>query len=333
MMVEEILVTARHNAKIDPSLAIWGWEIPLYLFLGGLTAGIMCFAAYAVLARKEADLPFAHDRFALWAPIILSVGMFALFLDLEHKLYVFRFYTSFQPTSPMSWGAWVLVLVYPLMVLQTLSTLRLGYPAVAAWLEKLPFGTGALDLSENIRRPVAIIVIPLAVSLGIYTGVLLSAFSARPFWNTGLLGPLFLVSGLSTAGALALIGARLACERHFFTRTDVTLIAVELTLIALLVINLGTGPEQQLKAMNLIMGGEYTIPFWLWFVLPGLLIPIILEVFELRGICSFSLTASLLVLYGGFMLRYLTVELGQVSTWTEYGVQFDPQLLLQRLTP
>jgi formate-dependent nitrite reductase membrane component NrfD len=333
MMVEEILVTTRHNTKIDPSLAIWGWEIPLYLFLGGLTAGIMCFAAYAVLARKETDLPFAHDRFALWAPIILSVGMFALFLDLEHKLYVFRFYTSFQPTSPMSWGAWVLVLVYPLMVLQTLSTLRRGYPTVSAWLERMPLGTGALDLSENIRRPVAVVVIPLAMFLGIYTGVLLSAFSARPFWNTGLLGPLFLVSGLSTAGALALIGARLACERHFFTRTDVTLIAVELTLIALLVINLGTGPAQQLEAMSLITGGKYTVPFWLWFVLPGLLIPITLELFELRGICRFSLTASLLVLYGGFMLRYLTVELGQVSTWTEYGVQFDPQLLIQRLTP
>ena len=67
------------------------------------------------------------------------------------------------------------------------------------------------------------------------------------------------------------------------------------------------------------------------WLLPGLLIPVMLEIFELRGICRFSILASLLVLYGGFMLRYLTVELGQVSTWTEYAVQFDPQLLL-RLT-
>lgn len=330
-MVEELLVTARYNPKVDPSLAIWSWEIPVYLFLGGLTAGIMCFAAYAVLARKAADMPFTHDRFALWAPIALSVGMTALFLDLEHKLYVFRFYTSFEPASPMSWGAWILVLVYPLMVLQTFSTLRRGYPALAGWLEKLPFGTKAIDLSEKLHRPVAAMVIPLAVALGIYTGVLLSAFSARPFWNTGLLGPLFLVSGLSTAGALALIGSRLDCEKHFFTRTDVTLIGIELTLIALLIINLGTGPAQQLDAVNLVMGGEYTAPFWLWFVLPGLLIPIVLEMLELRGLCRFSLPAALLVLYGGFMLRYLTVELGQVSTWTDYAVQFDPQLLL-RLT-
>jgi formate-dependent nitrite reductase membrane component NrfD len=66
-------------------------------------------------------------------------------------------------------------------------------------------------------------------------------------------------------------------------------------------------------------------------VLPGLLIPIVMEIFEMRGLCRFSLLASLLVLYGGFMLRYLMVEMGQVSTWTDYAVQFDPQLLM-RLT-
>ncbi len=330
-MVEELLVTARHNPKVDPSLAIWSWEIPVYLFLGGLTAGIMCFAAYAVLARKSDEMPFTHDRFALWAPVALSIGMTALFLDLEYKLHVFRFYTSFEPASPMSWGAWILILVYPLMILQTLSTLRRGYPALAGWVEKLPLGTRALDLSENARRPVAVMVIPLAVALGVYTGVLLSAFSARPFWNTGLLGPLFLVSGLSSAGALALIGSRLDCEKHFFTRADVTLIGIELTLIAMLVINLSTGAAQQLETVNMVLGGDYTVPFWLWFVLPGLLIPIVLEIFEMRGICRFSMVASFLVLYGGFMLRYLTVEMGQVSTWTDYAVQFDPQLLL-RLT-
>jgi formate-dependent nitrite reductase membrane component NrfD len=217
------------------------------------------------------------------------------------------------------------------MILQTLSTLRRGYPTLAEWVERLPFGGETLDLSEKARRLVATLIIPLAVGLGIYTGVLLSAFSARPFWNTGLLGPLFLVSGLSTAGAIALLGARLKYEKQFLTRTDILLIGVELILIALLIINLGTGSSKQLEAMAMIMGGEYTLPFWLLFVLPGLLIPLTLEIFEIRNICHYPMIAALFVLYGGFMLRYLTVELGQLSTWTEYALQFDPQLL-QRLT-
>ncbi len=52
-------------------------------------------------------------------------------------------------------------------------------------------------LQKN-RRNMAIALIPLSIILGIYTGILLSAFNARPLWNNAILGPLFLVSGLST---------------------------------------------------------------------------------------------------------------------------------------
>lgn len=331
-MMEEVLATARHNAKIDPTLGIWTWEIAFYLFLGGMAAGIMLFAAWAVLGRRQDSLPFAHDRFALWAPIVLSLGMTTLFLDLEYKIHVFRFYTSFEPTSPMSWGAWVLVLIYPLMIVQILSTLRAGYPVLAGWLERLPGGAWLLDQCEDRRRVIAWLVVPLAVGLGIYTGVLLSAFSARPFWNSGMLGPLFLVSGLSTAAVLPLLAGVARTEKHFFERTDLGLIAVELALIGLFLVSLATGAAQHLQAFELVWGGEYTVPFWLWFVLPGLLVPLLLEILAVRGNRHAAITAAVLVVAGGFMLRYLMVEIGQVSSWSGYATQFDPQLL-QRLMP
>ena len=329
-MIEEVLATARYNPKVDPSLGIWTWEIAFYLFLGGMAAGIMLFAAWAMLARKQETLTFAHDRFALWAPIVLSLGMTTLFLDLEYKLHVFRFYTSFEPTSPMSWGAWILVLIYPLMIVQILSTLRAGYPALAGLLERIPGGRALIDLCERRRRLVAWLVIPLAVGLGIYTGVLLSAFSARPFWNSGALGPLFLVSGMSTAAVLPILAGVKSQERHFFEITDMGLIFVELVLISVFLIGLATGARQHMQGLELITGGPYTQPFWLWFVLPGLLVPILFEVVGLRGRRAFGVVAALLVVYGGFMLRYLMVEIGQVSTWSEYAIQFDPQLF-QRL--
>ena len=330
-MIEEVLTTARYNAKVDPSLGIWTWEIAFYLFMGGMTAGIILFAAWAVLGRKEETLNFAHNRFALWAPIALSLGMTTLFLDLEHKLYVWRFYASFEPASPMSWGAWILVLVYPLMIVQTLSTLRNGYPALAALVERIPGGKSILSICESRRRLIAWLAIPMAVALGIYTGVLLSAFSARPFWNSGVLGPLFLLSGISAAAALPILGACKADERHFFALADIGFISLELVFIGLLLASLATGTAQHMGALELVVGGLYTEPFWLWFVLPGLLIPIVFEVVCVQGYRAFGLAASVFVLYGGFMLRYLVVEIGQVSTWTEYAIQFDPQVLL-RLT-
>ena len=52
-MREEIIVSGRMNHLIDPQLHIWHWEIPLYLFLGGLAAGIMFFAALYYIQNKE----------------------------------------------------------------------------------------------------------------------------------------------------------------------------------------------------------------------------------------------------------------------------------------
>ena len=54
---------------------------------------------------------------------LLSVGMLALWLDLAHKLWAWRFYIFFHATSPMSWGAWILVLIYPVGLLLGLGSM------------------------------------------------------------------------------------------------------------------------------------------------------------------------------------------------------------------
>ena len=108
----------RSSHLIDPSLQIWGWEIPVYLFLGGVTAGIMILSALLAgrsddqtpLSRWARLLPFAP-------PVLLSVGMAALFFDLEFKTHVLRFYGAFRWTSPMSWGSWILLGIYPASIL------------------------------------------------------------------------------------------------------------------------------------------------------------------------------------------------------------------------
>ena len=255
-MTEELFVTARANELIDPSLHIWTWEVAMYLFLGGVTAGIMVFAAVVALLNKDEEAPFASDRLAILAPIVLSLGMTTLFMDLEHKLYVFRFYTTFKVLSPMSWGAWILILIYPVSILQILATLRRGVPQAAAYVDRMALGRVALDWCEQYRREISLVAVPVGVLLGVYTAILLSAFSARPFWNTGILAPLFLVSGLSTAAALVALMTKSHRERAWFTKIDVILILIELILVGLFIINLATGSAKQLEALQCcVMGG------------------------------------------------------------------------------
>lgn len=328
-MDEELLVTARSNALIDPSLHIWTWEVAMYLFLGGVTAGIMIFAAAVALFNRDETAPFAGTRLALLAPIVLSLGMTTLFLDLEHKLYVFRFYTTFKVLSPMSWGAWILIIVYPVSILQILSTLRRGLPPVAVYADRLAPGRAIVNWCERHRREISLVALPTGALLGVYTAILLSAFSARPFWNTGVLGPLFLVSGLSTAAALVALLTRDHGERAWFTRIDIVLIMLELVLVALFIINLATGSAKQIEALDCcVMGGPHTFAFWVLFVGLGLLIPLLLEIMEMRGLGRpLALTAAALVLFGGYTLRHVMVEVGQESTWTSYSTQFNPEHL------
>ena len=327
-MTEELLVTARANELIDPSLHIWTWEVAMYLFLGGLTAGVMVFAAVMALLRKDEEAPFASKQLALLAPIILSAGMTTLFLDLEHKLYVFRFYTAFQLTSPMSWGAWILILIYPVATLQILSTLRGGFPIAVPWVDRWSVTSSVVDWCERYRREIALVAAPSGIALGIYTGILLSAFSARPFWNSGVLGPLFLVSGLSTAAALVALFSRGKAEKTLFTRIDLALIVAEIALVGLFLVNLASGSAQHIEALRSVTGGPYTMVFWVLFVGLGLVIPLLLELLEMRGYAkSIAIIAPVLVLIGGYALRQVMIDVGQESTWTDYDTQYSAELL------
>ena len=53
-------VTTAHSPATDPHLHVWGWEIPVYLFLGGFTAAIMVLSGWAPVARP-AQPPLAPD--------------------------------------------------------------------------------------------------------------------------------------------------------------------------------------------------------------------------------------------------------------------------------
>ena len=123
------LTTTRHNPLIDPHLAVWSWEIPVYLFFGGLVAGMMilagarCCGSPAATIRSVLSL---HDAAARLRADQSRHG--ALFLDLTHKLYVWRVYLTFEPASPMSWGSWVLIAVYGVLLASALIRLPEAWP-------------------------------------------------------------------------------------------------------------------------------------------------------------------------------------------------------------
>jgi len=65
-MEEELLVSGRLNHLIDPQLNIWHWQIPLYLFLGGMAAGILCIAALYFIRGREMTIELQSALLHFW---------------------------------------------------------------------------------------------------------------------------------------------------------------------------------------------------------------------------------------------------------------------------
>ena len=311
-MREEIIVSGRMNPMIDPQLHIWEWQIPGYLFLGGLAAGIMFFAGLYTILNKEDRYPTAIKKAPLLVAPLLVIGLIFLLLDLKHKLFFWQLYTTLRIESPMSWGAWTLMLVLPLSMTWSALYLKELFPK---WDWRFNPIDSAITYLSNYKLHLAWAMVILATILGIYTGILLSAFNARPLWNTSILGPLFLTSGLSTGAAAIILLSKNHQERLTFARIDLLLIAIELFLIVHMFMGFKASTQVQIDAADMFLGGQFTAPFWILVVGLGLILPAILEVLELRNKKVPYILAPIFVLAGGIIFRFILVHAGQMSRW------------------
>jgi protein NrfD len=284
--------STRANPDVDPALHIWGWEVPVYLFLGGLVAGLLVLHALVVLTRKQERMPASYGLAPLFAVPLLGLGLGALFLDLEYKLHVLQFYTAFR--------------------LGALG--RLPGSAAAPW-GRIGLVRSLAAFGQRHEALVARANLFLGLVLGVYTGVLLSSFAARPFWNSALLGPLCLVSGASAGIALAALLARDPQERHTLVRVDLLLLLVEAALVLLWLNGMANAGEAGRDAAQLVLGGSHTAVFWLLFVTVGLVVPFLLEFMALRHRWAETLVAPVLVLIGGIVFRFVLVDAGQLSAF------------------
>ena len=168
---------------------------------------------------------------------------------------------------------------------------------------------------------------------------MLGAMPSRPFWNSPILALLFLVSSLSTGIAMIIFAQALlydppadnpAAEKLFhesgylLTASDLILIGFELLVIFLFIMfaYLTVGNVKYAVAV-ILPGGDLATAFWLWVVVVGLLIPVIIELIYVvprllyhrhyESSRTADMVISIAVLAGGFMLRYVVVVAGQVT--------------------
>jgi formate-dependent nitrite reductase membrane component NrfD len=323
----------------------WGLPVIGYLFLAGVGAGALTVSSTLVLRGAGSAFGSDHLRIARYgafvAPPLLIIGTAMIIFELgtfqaaiEHGEFgkFFRFIYLFLTInlSPMSIGSWVLALCI-------LASLVYAY----TFLGK---GDVADEGTAGLRRALAWIGVPLGIGVALYTGIILGNMPARPFWNSPVLALLFLVSSLSTGVAAILLlraifggasdaaatapaptdGGQSAKSGYLLTASDTLLIGFEVLVILLFIMFalLTVGNASQAIAV-ILPGGALANLFWIGVVLVGLILPVLVElkyvIPTLRHNQPFAMPRNLeivvclVVLIGGFMLRYVVVVAGQVT--------------------
>ena len=282
----------------------WPFLIDVYFFLGGQAGGafVNATAASILNARRYRDVARVGYYLALLAllpcPLILIVdlGVPSRFLNM-----LMRFNTE----SPMSMGAWALLGF----------SICAGLAALFTFLEDIG---RTRDLSGP-KMIVGVIGGAFGFFLAAYPGVLLGA-TARPLWiESHALGAVFLTVGASTAAAamaliLLLMGRRAADQVASVRVMTVAALVIQILAIIVFVVSVqSSGSVAATTALKLLTAGQFAALFWGGAIIVGSVLPLVLGIASLRR-HSFGLTAvtSVLVLVGGFLVKYVIMAAGQV---------------------
>jgi polysulfide reductase chain C len=298
----------------------WGFPIAMYFFLAGTGAGAFL---TAVVAERYDKVTF---RSLIRAGLILSgilvgLGMPFLIADLgAGRTQPWRLLLLIiNPTSPMSWGVWVLTPFIPLaLVLAWLEVDFLNPPwRIVAW---------ARGLAVRWRARLLQVGAVLAVAIAIYTGVLLGVLQAIPLWNSFILPMLFFTSAMSTGLAACVVLSQVVSARvqpdeahpaksHLYVnRIHLALIITEIVFILCWLLVVASGSVTAAQSVAMLLSGRYGIFFWIGIVFVGILGPMLIYMYEvvLRRPLKplWVLIGDGSVLLGGLVLRYLVIAAG-----------------------
>jgi formate-dependent nitrite reductase membrane component NrfD len=299
--------TADHGAGGQPGYyglpilkrPFWKWEIALYFFFEGVSAGTFILSAIGdVTGSDESGTLARRGRMIAFATMLACPPL--LIADLGRPERFHHMLRIFKKTSPMNHGAWALT----------------GYGAFASLAaanalpeNSLPFGRSVVRLFARIvpGRFASLLGLPFAMMMVSYPGVLL-ATTANPVWSrSNFMGPLLAASSMSS-GAAALTLAHANNDDHklhgTLRRFEDVAASAEAAAIGLY---LGTAG----KAAKPLLKGRQSALFIFGAIGLGLLAPAILR--RSRSKVARNVIAPMLTLAGSAALKWSITYAGQES--------------------
>ena len=280
----------------------FGWLISIYFYFTGLSAGSFMVSTMSYGFGLMKYKPIAKTAVVV-ATALLVLAPIGLILQVGWPIRsIWNHFTYLNPTSPMTYGAFLLV----------------AYPVNNIFYMMYMFRD---DYKKT--RLLGMIGIPLAISVHGYTGFILAFGKARAYWNTALMPTLFLVSAIVSGIALmiliSLVKMRFFSEKRKIDWSIINGLSVLfgwaivadlfLTFSDLTVLSISHENAQQMTW--LIFGGKFAPLFIFVENVFGKIIPMFICLIPGLRRPSLVILACIMNVTGILAMRYITVFGGQ----------------------
>ncbi len=291
----------------------WSLLIAIYLFLGGLGGGAYTIAAINSFMGKSMEL---STTIGLWIgfPALLTGSVFLL-ADLGNPG-KFMLAGLKPKTSWIARGVWIISLF---MIFSFIHLVLHQFTEMAK--------------DSFLMRLIAVLGTIFAVFTMAYTGLLLGASKGIPFWRSGIIPVLFVISGLVTGHFLIMLGmtifgepALIAAQLNVMALEAAAVVIVETLAILFFLQAAYRDPDARESAERIMRKTIFVVGY---FIL-GLAVPFVLmallyfgmENAGLNAILSIAFIGALLGLIGGLLLRQSILIVGALPTLNMAGFQF-----------
>jgi tetrathionate reductase subunit C len=299
-MEVQLLYNVFHTETVSMLIAI-------YFHIVGLHAGCSIISITATLIGKKEYKPVAKIG-AIFVIILFLSSLIFLLTDLFQPLRFWYLLIHFNPTSPISWGTFILC----------------AYPTFTGIYIYFLF-------KGNVRwsKIFGVVSLPTAIGVHGYTGFVLGFAKARVLWNTAVMPSYFLCSAMISGMAFMLI---VALIRYHFTyqnkplkerETDCEIIDLLAKWMAgFMILNvfyvfsdltvMYYHTEDAFETVELVRLGKFSFLYiWVDNVF-GNIVPALIILFKrTRKSHLLLLIAAILASIGVFIMRYVMVFGGQ----------------------
>ncbi len=284
----------------------WGWLLAVYLFLGGVGGGAYTIAAINSFLGESLAL---STTVGLWIGFpALLVGSLFLMADLGSPSHAIL--AAMKPGT--SWIARGTLIISIFMVLSFVHLVLHQFT----------------DVTGSVVDIIAIAGILFAIGTMAYTGILLSASKGIPFWRTGVVPVVFVVSATVTGhfaimlGVTLFNGAAAGLEPLRTMAVEAAVLVVLEVLVILFFLQAAfRQPDSKESAERILRKKMFVVGY---FIL-GLAVPLVLMIIVYRssvGLTELTAIGAVLGLIGGLILRQAVLICGALPTWNIAGFQF-----------